>query len=91
MCVFCMGRIQGSRYRVVVKPLCYKHEGHGLETPLGELIFSTYLIFPAALGSGVYSATNRNEYPKQKNEFLGSGVRTVRWTDKLTAICEPIM
>jgi hypothetical protein len=33
----------------------------------GELIFSADLILPAALGPGVYSASNRNEYPKQKN------------------------
>jgi hypothetical protein len=26
-----------------------------------------YLILPAALGSGVYSTSNRNEYQKQKN------------------------
>jgi hypothetical protein len=29
--------------------------------------FSHYLILPAALGLGVYSASNRNEYQKQKN------------------------
>jgi hypothetical protein len=29
--------------------------------------FSIYLILPAALGPGVYSACNRNEYQKQKN------------------------
>jgi hypothetical protein len=28
---------------------------------------SIYLILPAALGSGVHSASNRNEYQKQKN------------------------
>jgi hypothetical protein len=28
---------------------------------------SIYLIFPAALGPGGYSASNRNEYQKQKN------------------------
>jgi hypothetical protein len=34
----------------------------------GEVIelFSIYLILPAALGPGVYSASNRNEYRKQK-------------------------
>jgi hypothetical protein len=26
-----------------------------------------YLILPAALGLGAFSATNRNEYQKQKN------------------------
>jgi hypothetical protein len=29
--------------------------------------FSIYLILPAALGPGVYSPSNRNEYQKQKN------------------------
>jgi hypothetical protein len=29
--------------------------------------FSIYLIFPAVLGPGVYSASNRNEYQEQKN------------------------
>jgi hypothetical protein len=30
-------------------------------------IFSTYLILQAALGPGVYSASNKNDYQKQKN------------------------
>jgi hypothetical protein len=29
--------------------------------------FSVYLILLAALGTGVYSASNRNKYQKQKN------------------------
>jgi hypothetical protein len=29
--------------------------------------FSIYLILSAAIGPGVYSASNRNEYQKQKN------------------------
>jgi hypothetical protein len=33
--------------------------------------FSIYLILPAALGLGVYSASNRNEYQKQKNNVSG--------------------
>jgi hypothetical protein len=32
-----------------------------------EMIFSIYLIHPAALGPGVYSASNINEYQKQTN------------------------
>jgi hypothetical protein len=32
-----------------------------------EVIFYIYLILLAALGPGVYSASNRNEYQKQKN------------------------
>jgi hypothetical protein len=31
------------------------------------MIFSIYLILLAALGPGVYSASKRNEYQKQKN------------------------
>jgi hypothetical protein len=30
-----------------------------------------YLILPATLGPGVYSASNRNEYQKQKNNVPG--------------------
>jgi hypothetical protein len=30
---------------------------------------SIYLILPAALGPGIYSASNRNEYQKQKNNI----------------------
>jgi hypothetical protein len=33
--------------------------------------FSTYLIYAAALGLGVYSASNRNEYQKQENNVSG--------------------
>jgi hypothetical protein len=32
---------------------------------------SNYLMLPAALGSGVYSASNGNEYQKQKNNVSG--------------------
>jgi hypothetical protein len=32
-----------------------------------EVNFSIYLILPVALGPGVYSASNRNEYQKHKN------------------------
>jgi hypothetical protein len=32
---------------------------------------SIYLIVPAALGPGVYSASNRNEYHQQKNNVSG--------------------
>jgi hypothetical protein len=48
-------------------------------------IFSIYLILPAALGPGLHSASNRNEYQKQKNMFLGSKVRPVRRADNLAA------
>jgi hypothetical protein len=53
--------------------------------------FPICLIFPAALGPGAYSASNRNEYQKQKIMFLGSKARPVRRADNLTAICEAIV
>jgi hypothetical protein len=34
-------------------------------------MFSIYLILLATLGPGVYSASNRNEYQKQKNNVSG--------------------
>jgi hypothetical protein len=52
---------------ILRKALCYKPQGRGFETRWGELIFSIYLIFPAALDPEVYSASNRNEYQKHKN------------------------
>jgi hypothetical protein len=51
----------------MVEALCYKLEGHGFETQWGELIFPIHLILLAALGPGVYSASKRKEYQKQKN------------------------
>jgi hypothetical protein len=34
-------------------------------------LYVIYLIFPAVLGSGVYSASNRIEYQKHKNNVSG--------------------
>jgi hypothetical protein len=42
--------------------------------------FSSYLILSATLGSGVYSAPNRNEYQKQKKCFRGVERLYVRLT-----------
>jgi hypothetical protein len=50
--------------------------------------FKIYLILPAALGSGVYSASNRNI---KIIIFLGSKLRGVREADNLTAIYDPIV
>jgi hypothetical protein len=55
------------QYKVVVKAICYKPGGRGFETRQDKLISSIYLILPAALDPGVYSASNRTEYQKQKN------------------------
>jgi hypothetical protein len=50
------------------------------------------IILPAALGPGVYSASNRNEYQELiKIIFLGSEARPARKADNLTAISEPIV
>jgi hypothetical protein len=56
-----------KRCSFVVRALCYKPEGRGFETRWGEWMVLIYLILPAALGPGVHSASNRNEYEKQKN------------------------
>jgi hypothetical protein len=55
----------GARGSVVVKALCYKPEGHGFDND--EVNFLIYLILPAELDPRVYSASNRNEYQKHKN------------------------
>jgi hypothetical protein len=54
-------------------------------------IFSIYVILPPALGPRIYSASNRNEYRKQKNNDSGSRKRPVRGADNITTICEPIV
>jgi hypothetical protein len=36
---------------------------------VNEFFFSIYLILPATLGPGVYSASNGNEYQTQKNNI----------------------
>jgi hypothetical protein len=63
-----MLRVCGS---VVIETLSHKPEGCGFQTQLGEWIFSIYLILPAALTPGVYSASNRNEYHKENNNVSG--------------------
>jgi hypothetical protein len=40
-----------------------------------ELKFYVYLNLPAALGLGVYSASNRNEYQKHKNNNVSGRVK----------------
>jgi hypothetical protein len=66
-----VGQIWRFQRGVVVKALCYKLEACGFKTRWGEYIFSMYLILPAALHHGVYSASNRNEYQKQKINVSG--------------------
>jgi hypothetical protein len=64
--LICYSRSKGARGCVVVKALCYKPEDRGFETRWGECFLSSYLILSVALGPGVYSASNRNEYQKHK-------------------------
>jgi hypothetical protein len=52
----------GERGSVVVKGLGYKPEVAGSRPD--EVKIEIYLILPAALGLGVHSASNRNEYGK---------------------------
>jgi hypothetical protein len=68
----------------MVEELWYKPEGRGFETQRGEWIFSNYLTLSAALGPGVYSASNRNEHQKQR-EAGAYGWQPYRhlWTDCL--------
>jgi hypothetical protein len=52
--------------------------------------FSIYLILPTALGPGVHSASNRNEYQKQKNHVSGMwSLGFIRQPDVLLAFCTP--
>jgi hypothetical protein len=58
-----------ARCSIVVKALCYIREGRGFETRWCDWFISIHLILPVALGPGVYSASNRNEYQKHKNNI----------------------
>jgi hypothetical protein len=55
----------GARGSVVVMALCYKPEGRC------EFLNVPYL--PAALGLGLYTASNRNAYQKHKNNNVTGG------------------
>jgi hypothetical protein len=59
-------RTAEARGSTVIKALCYKPEVTGLR-PHKVNFFSIYQILPATLGPGVHSASNRNEYQKQKD------------------------
>jgi hypothetical protein len=74
---------------IVIKALCYKLEGCGFETGWGEGIFLIFPILRVALGPGVYSASDRNEYQKKKNIVFESTAQLMHKADNLTAICEP--
>jgi hypothetical protein len=77
----------GARISVLNKALCYKPEGRGLHTPWGEWIVSIYLILPASLGPGIYSASNRNSTRSRKVMLLGSRALPVQPVRHLWADC----
>jgi hypothetical protein len=67
----------------MVKALCYKPEGHGLEFPMRLLYFSNPSSRTMALGS---------TQPLSEmciNNLPGGKGRLARKAEKLTAICEP--
>jgi hypothetical protein len=58
----------GACGSVVAETLCLQDKRSRVRDPMRWMtFFSMYLILPAALGPGVHSASNRNEYQKQKN------------------------
>jgi hypothetical protein len=79
---------EGHAVASMVEPLYYKPEIRGFDSRWGHWFFSMYLILLAALGPGVYSASNINEY---QNILMGiKRGRRVR-LHSLTTICEPIV
>jgi hypothetical protein len=62
-------RSRGKCGSIVIKALRYKPEGRGFENRCN--FFLIYLILLAALSHGIYLASNRNEYQKQKNNVSG--------------------
>jgi hypothetical protein len=65
-------QLQISVDSVAIKALNYKPEGCGFETRTCEWLFlKSPNHLAAALGPGVHSAANRNEYHKQKNNVSG--------------------
>jgi hypothetical protein len=66
--------IMGERCDIAVKALCYEYklEGREFETQWDELIFFQFFCyFQSHLGFWGYSASNSNEYQKQKNNVYG--------------------
>jgi hypothetical protein len=79
----------GASGSVVVKALCYRTAGSRPNEV--NQFFLIYLILPATLGPGVYSASNRNEYQKQKNNVSGEIAWSVHRPDNLSSICKLIV
>jgi hypothetical protein len=65
-----MGIHKGIDVVWLVETLCYKPEGRGFNFRC-HCMSSIYLTLSVALGSGVYSTSNRNEFQRQKNNVSG--------------------
>jgi hypothetical protein len=79
-----------------VEALRYKLESRGFESWWGCWISSIYLILPAALGPGVDSASNRNEYQKQKKKCFwgverGRHVRVTTSPPSVSRVSTPVL
>jgi hypothetical protein len=61
--------VGGARGSVVVKAYATSRKAAGLRPDKMNVFFSIYLILSVTLGPAVYSASNRNKYQKQKNNF----------------------
>jgi hypothetical protein len=81
-----MYRTRGS---VLIEALSYKPKGRRFETRRDNSIVSIYLILPAAQGSWIYTASNRNEYQRQKLKCFWEVERGQRLM--LIIVCEPIV
>jgi hypothetical protein len=61
-----------ARSSIGFMAVCYKPEGRASRSyELNDFFFLIYLILPVALVPGIYSASNRNGYQKQKNHVSG--------------------
>jgi hypothetical protein len=61
----------GALCSVVAKALCYNSKVAGSSPDKASEFSSICLMLPAALGLGVGSVSNRNEYQKQRNNVPG--------------------
>ena len=79
--LFVYNIIWGYAVAHLVEALRYKPEGHGFDSQWCHWNFSLTYSFRPHYGSGVDSASNRNE---NQEYFLGGGRRLVRGADNLT-------
>jgi hypothetical protein len=80
----------GARFNVVVKALCYKPEGRGFYTRLGDF-FKVTKSFRLHYSLGFTQPLAEMSTRSRKRMFLGSKVRPMSRADNLTTICEPIV